>query len=500
MSEQTQFLNSITPLIDSGLPASAITVSQTLGNGLLTLTGPAGIQVQVNGPQTSITESDIAGMYPAPNSTDSPDSFLPHLALNRRTLPWERSGVAGQKPWLALLLLKDSELHPVVQFANARRLVSKGPSVVSGTVATIQGRDPLGFAKIAAKVSGSTTVNLLFLSNQLWVGIRPAQDELKLLCNVRRSNSGSGDVDTPVVIGNRLPDASALEPELHTAFLVSVENRDDIYDPSRALPANGLKEVAFIVLHSWNFTPSKGGDFEEVMRAIHIRPNGGVLRFGNLPKAPDQNEPVRLSGNFDSLLDEHGLFVDSIPHTQAGLVSFRGPLRPFPPPPRSSGLAIRSAPEEFAASPGTPKDYSHAAAFELGKLLALASHDLLEDLHNIRNRIKLIEPEVAINKLPIALQKPDWVVDPAWFEEPWSMPLANSLNPIVKDRDQFIGATPGDISGIGQQWQQFGVQVQNGLQNMQNPVLVQVEQIDIATLNVDVLDKTLGNVANKGHL
>lgn len=502
MSDKSQFLNSITPLVDSGLPPQSLGVSQTLGGNLITLTGPNVITIQVNGPQTTLTEEDIAGVYPAPGSTESPDSFLAHIALNRRTLPWERGGPGGQKPWLALLLLKDSELHtgPGV---HARKLVRSGPSVVSGTVQTVQSRDALGFGKLTLKMPAATPVNLLFLQNQLLVAIRPQQDEVHFLCNVKRTNSGSGNKDCAIVISNRLPDAgpAGTSAELHTAFLVSLEGRDDFYDPSRAQAANATKEIGLVVLHSWNFTPSKGGDFEEVIRAIHIRPNGGVLRFGNLPKEPAAGQPVPLSGGFDGVLDEHGLFIDPLPHTQAGLVSYRGPLRPFSPAPRSPGFAVRSAPEEFETAPaGTPLDYSHAAAFELGRLLALASHDVLEDLRSVHGIIKPIEPEVAINKLPIALQKPDWVVNPAWNDTPWSLPGAGvATDPLIKDGNQFIGATPGDVAGIDQQWGQFGVQVQNGLNVMQAAGIAQVTQVDINTVTVDGLNKTFGNVAVKAQ-
>jgi len=506
MSDQSQFLNSITPLVDSGLPPQSLGVDQTLA-GMLTLTGPKSIQIQVNGPQTALTDDDIAGVYPAPGSTDSPDDYLPHIALNRRTLPWERVGpVPNTKPWLAVLLLKDSELNPPQQgmpFRGIRHLVNKGPAVVSGTVATVLARDPLGHTKLVAKMADTTQVNLLFLQNGILTAIQPKQDELQYLCNVKRVNSGGGDKDCAIVIGNRLPDAGAAgtDPELHTAFLVSLEGRDDFYDSSRGLPANAQKEIGLVVLHSWSFTPSKGGDFEEVIRAIHIRPNGGVLRFGNLPAEPAPGQPVPLSGGFDAVLDEHGLFRDPLPHTQAGLVNYRGPLRPFPPAPRSLGFAIRSAPEEFQnAPPNTPLDYSHAAAFEVGRLLALASHDILEDLRAVHGLIKIIDPEVAVNKLPVALQKPDWVVDPAWNEEPWSLPAGNATQPLIKDNSQFVGATPGDVTGVNQQYQQFANQVQNSLNGMQSPIVSVVSQIDLASVTVADLDKTFGNVAVKGEV
>jgi|GEM_PF-3995106 len=507
MSEQTQFLNSIKPLIPCGLAFSTITVDQTFGEGLLNLTGTKEIKIQVNGPQTELTEADVAGVYPARSSTNSPDDFLPHVALNRRTLPWERNGPSLNTPWLALLLVKDSELKvnsgtKVVP----QTLVSDGSWAVTGTVADALARDPLGTAKLQAFIPAPTKFKMLFLKNSIVTAIRPAAEELKFLCNVRRTNRGAGDVDCSIVISNRLPDASGT-PELHTAFLVSLEGRTDVYDIARTTFPQ--KETVFVVLHSWSFTPSRGGDFEEVIRSIQIRPNGGVMRFGNLPQSPLPGKPVPLTAGFDAVLDEHGLFIDPLPHTQEKkLVNFRGPLRPFPPGPRSSGFAVRSAPEEFVdASADTPLDYSHAAAFELGRLLALASQDILEDLREVHRVIKVIDPQVAINKLPIALQKPEWIVDPpweqqnpGWEQQPWSLPAGNNIAPIIKDGSHFIGAMPGDVSGVSKQLQKIGNDVQTTLGNLQTPGILQVTQIDIATISTLDLDKAFGHLAAKGQV
>src|SRR5262245_22430422 len=53
---------------------------------------PNGVHVKIEGPQLKIEPADMAGMYPAPGSDDSPDDYLAHIAFNRRTFPWERFG------------------------------------------------------------------------------------------------------------------------------------------------------------------------------------------------------------------------------------------------------------------------------------------------------------------------------------------------------------------------------------------------------------------------
>src|SRR5947209_1809201 len=109
VSEFYRIYGSFTPAVRSG-QTSDISVAQELKKGstaLLHASGP-NVKVAVQGPQTALTEDDIVGVYPAPGSTDSPDDYLPHIALTRRTLPWERKGPKDGAPWLALLVIKQS--------------------------------------------------------------------------------------------------------------------------------------------------------------------------------------------------------------------------------------------------------------------------------------------------------------------------------------------------------------------------------------------------------
>ena len=85
-----QVFSSCIPLVKAG-GLEPITVSQSL-DGRLKQDGPATVHVRIDGPQTSLLADMIAGVFPAPGSDQSPDEFLAHVALTRRTLPWEREG------------------------------------------------------------------------------------------------------------------------------------------------------------------------------------------------------------------------------------------------------------------------------------------------------------------------------------------------------------------------------------------------------------------------
>ena len=513
MSDYQIFSNYV-PLADAGemltlTPTQPLREDEGDAEDYLQLEGPTEVKLKVQGPQLQLTPADIAGVYPAPGSEESPDEFLPHIALERRTLPWERVGPGGQKPWLALLLLTESELRG----ADAGT-VSPAATLESVKLSQVAARDPAGYDQLRNVVglSDDTPLNVVYLKNSTWWARRPRKADLKYMCHMRRDLSTGKD--RSIVMSYRLPYAGAQGdgPELHTALLISLEKRDDLYDPSRApglANEDGFQveqpgEAVLVVLHHWTFRPSTGGDFEQVIRSIAIQPNGGVLRFGNLPKPVATGDSAPLSGGFQGLLNTDGYFLEPLPHTFAPApgeqergVTWRSPLRPFATPPRSLGFAVRAAPEEFEnPEDDDPLDYSHATAFELGRLLAFARPDILEDLRGIRPKAPPIEPQIAINEMPTALQKPDWVSNPAWAweEDTWSF-KGESL---VKGEEQFFEMGVADVNGIAEQVEVWLADVVKDLEVLDVPVSQPVSQIPVATINTQELGMTFSDVEMLG--
>ena len=77
--------------------------------------------------------------------------------------------------------------------------------------------------------------------------------------------------------------------------------------------------------------------------------------------------------------------------------------------------------------------------------------------------------------------------------------LNSALTPMIKDGGQFVGLTPGDVSGVNQQFGQIGLQVQASLGAMQIATVAQVTQLNIATITAPDLDKTFEHVAAKAQ-
>lgn len=485
-------LDRIQPLVKASPDPIEIEVWQDLDEGALLQTdAPSHVKVLIDGPRLQLTPGDIAGVYPAPGSEESPDEFLPHIALSRRTLPWERIGPNSQSstPWMALLVFRESDLK-----TPAERAKSPAASLESTTVQGVGSRDPATFSYLAQTLDlpADTPLQVLYVRNQVLKNALPTIADLRFLCHVKRKEENGVVQDTAIVIANRLPDAGpeGSSPQIHTAVLVSLEQRGALFQAGALSNANAF--TALVVLHHWTFRPSQGGDFEHVVQAIKYRPNGGVVRFGNLARSPEAGEAVPVSGGFPGLLNTHGFFLDPLPHTQPGQVVYRSPLRPCPPAQRSPFFAIRAAPEEFDDATGEV-DYSHAAAFEIGRLLAMADAGVLEDIRQLRVLADVIVPPLEQNPLPDALQKLDWVVNPAWHEDIWQFPATNGL---LKDESALLQKGVTDVTGIGPQIAEWGESVLQELGQMATPSTPAVTQVDIQNTTSAALGQQFAAVEN----
>ncbi|MEV0181703.1 hypothetical protein AB0I54_20740 [Streptomyces sp. NPDC050625] len=173
----------------------------------------------VEGPRFALSPNEVAGVFPPRGGHGPFDSALPHVALGRRTLPWERPlgdayTVAGDQqpyPFLALVLLEQSECTILRNQALT--------DIVPADVFTRLGR-PTGVRCDAVEADA-----------QLLHEILPMPEELQLLTHVRQVNvedrelsAGDSDGYFAVVMGNRIPRPGGD----YVACLVSVEERTDL--------------------------------------------------------------------------------------------------------------------------------------------------------------------------------------------------------------------------------------------------------------------------------
>ncbi|MFL5804865.1 MAG: hypothetical protein ACJ8CR_24365, partial [Roseiflexaceae bacterium] len=390
-------------------------------------------QFTVAGERFTLQPADIYAVFPPDGSLGEHSNVLPHIALSRSTLPWEHSADGSRTPWLALLLFYEDEslggaiekqaflkdyaaadneaawnhlldqrigwLRPLPAQPEAALIVSKG----SRTAASLGGdfaaaasrldaildryRSPqvvtLGSLKAAsagaASWSGppldpnqntdSDKVTVIDVEKRLLATIMPTADDLNLLTHVRRAEDAERRMiedERAVIIGSRLPKKNGIS----VVHLVSIEGRYT----SGSFDYRGAQDdtyIRLISLKSWRFAcVDPKGNFIGLLTNLNRAPS--TLR---LPRNPDEAADGYLSPGYVP-----------VPHRlrQAGrTVSwYRGPLIT-----RASGgevgLPAQTAGALVRYDPAIGMfDVSYAAAWELGRLLALQSKQLSVSLYN----------------------------------------------------------------------------------------------------------------------
>jgi hypothetical protein len=308
---------------------------RAVGGQVSPLDQPASLatHLQVVGPRFSLDAADIAERHPSADARGSYGDRLPHVALGRRTLPWERTAPGGG-PWLALLVLKADE----AELATGP-LSTLLPAPVVAALQPVDG-DP---AVTVVKVKDGATL----------AAVLPSQTELALLAHVRQVNladsalAGSDDDGIfAIVVANRFPAGTAGDGTAYRACLISLEGRGDAWTA-----AAGQAAPPLIVLHSWKFTSlAQGGTFESLATAVHVGPFGAPAAGASAVIAPDGTVGVEVMGRDGTSASGR----------------YRGPL-----------LGLASG-QPLAAPGGS--DFSGAAAFELGRLLGISDGRFLREL------------------------------------------------------------------------------------------------------------------------
>ncbi|HYK35313.1 hypothetical protein [Alloacidobacterium sp.] len=459
----------------------------------------------VEGPRFRIDQSLVAAVFPPRNGHGGFNESLQHVAIARRTLPWERTLDPenllwkGQQippwnadvPWMALLLFEESECTIKQNVAITDAL----PQSVVQRLAPPQGTQV-----------DTVSANWLLVSS-----ILPSLEELLLLTHVRQVNVEDKELNVAgsdgwfsVVMSNRVPE----EGKKYVACLVSLEERSDLVsvnppdaggnpilegpsrDVPRARPAiSGASrspvtdlpvttavnsqdllvstvgsavtkfgdttvvgdpgiiifnlQTTFILLYSWKFECTQAGTFRELMQGLDVK------MFGN-PNTQDKPQ----------LTDTGHLKMQVADRAGETEVSFyRGPLVPFqltrdPLGPYHSADQARRGSLETGG-----EDISYAAAFECGRLLAAADGRFAQELMRWRREAYKVSARAdALNLVAKDIE----LIAAADVHQPFTPVLAVSavqslVNPIGPVADpyeigiaqQSIGMNP---SALQQAW------------------------------------------------
>jgi hypothetical protein len=411
------FYQHVIPPLESGNYTMTLTQTVSSADGKVAKTPYQTVKMfTVTGDRFTLNPKEFSSHFPPDNSQGEYSNVLPHMVFTQATLPWQRStGDSGSAasveaapadvpPWLALLLFDEADPPPSPQAATVLDLLSQ-------TVKTQDGRSGKLPANTLFPLFPGTAHNELDYGESwddkctiidvplaLFNDIAPTLIDLQWLGHVRQVDTGhqsetylkqlaaaaasDGPPKLSVVVGNRLPAAGSKS----TVHLVSLENYGlflpgDDGSQSSHIPA-GTTTVRLVSLKSWSFTAvSEKETFAGLLLALN-KPNGTfTLDTLQLPvpanDSSDADKAVTTSLNMG--------FVPLNHHTRQGdqTVSwYRGPFVPF----NISGsltIPVTSADAVTRYNPDTGMfDTAYAAAWQLGRLMALQNKKFAETLYN----------------------------------------------------------------------------------------------------------------------
>ena len=379
---QAAFYDSVVPALPSG--DYQIIVQDTVEVDQQPQAPYAAVQrFRVAGPRVMLTPGDVVAMSPPAGSQGSFDTWLPHVVLGQRSLPWQLpiADPAGSgppaspaQPWLALLLLTSQEIDvtgapPAAGTTGVQTVpLSAYLAPPTGTLGPVS---TLGLRNLQAEQPG-LTCSVVDVHFDAFRAVAPKTPELPFLAHVRQvdpSDQEALQVPSPgrysVVVGNRFPVGAP--DNLYIAHLVSLEGFAR-YLPDQPAPA-GFGLVRLASLASWSFTSGPDpGDFPYLMKNLNV----GSLTVPVTIPAADSASPAgqRVAS---AVADGYTVLGYTSRLGEQTAAWYRGPFQPAPVP-ANPQPAYQAASAALIYDPSTGMfDASYAAAWEIGRLLTLAN-------------------------------------------------------------------------------------------------------------------------------
>lgn len=364
--------------------------------------------VHVQGERFSIDPQDIVAVYPPDGSVGNYSRILPSITFSRKTLPWEQSSGLQKAPWLALLVFHERDRGGVPQpvpamigdllrqpFSPGRSLPKRDSTLVAAerknksVIVTHADASP-GWDVMPGEDRWHPCL-IVDVPVAQFLALAPTKQDLPWLAHSRAVSEGSGPAATfSAVMANRVPQLGD-----NTAYLVSMAGLSNFLEPSPSLPA-GATHVRLVVLKAWRF---RHGEY----------PSGFDRPLSTDPLSVPYVDPVPPDNTAEGVTVKNALAMGYTAldhHTRWGdrTVSwYRGPLLPFSsqvtisvplPPICEEGYVTGSAPLSSAdeALRYDPElgmlDASYAAAWQLGRLLALRDKTFSYDMYAWKQEIR----------------------------------------------------------------------------------------------------------------
>ncbi len=417
---QLQVAQAIPPALDAG--AYQLVVSQAITAGQSQARYQTQYTFTVAGPRFSIDPGAVFSRFPTPNGRGIYSNFLPQVILANASLPWSRvispnTPVTPGKiatPFLGLLVVGDDDvadgsLDAIPQPAGATVGDLLAPITAQLlTPAYDAALNPDGI-QLDDGESKDDPCNMVDLPAALFAQIAPSQADLSLLAHVRNVDQ-SASVQPPAspegwfaaLVANRFPAAgTSAGPTTSRVYLVSFEGLSDFLpDGDRYDRLASFQTVRLAVLSSWTFVDVSDGQVTANFGAdvAALDPQPLALPTDLTPEIQQNADAVRLLGQGFVALNHVTRQGETTP------AFYRGPLVPvamaegvsvyvddsasgFPPPDPNASWACADAALRFDPDLGV-FDVSLAAAWQLGRLLALQDVQFAEALQGFRRGLQ----------------------------------------------------------------------------------------------------------------
>ncbi len=355
MENKVEFLQHNLPNLQSG--RYTLDVEQTIYTPDGRIPRPAGNQpsfstsqdIFISGQRFLLDGGQVRAVFPPQGNYGNYSQRLPHITLNRPTLPWERAVRDNdtKTPWMALLVLEEGDIitEKQLSLANLRKTASETPAVDFPTVEMELCEDE------------DENVNVIDVKKGVLGKIIPSVEELRYLVHIRKS-----DTEAPfaTVIANRLP-----KPNVRN--IVHLVSLDDRYDAAGNFVYNSATNdedlVRLVSLHKWSFTVSSPDDtFARILNRV----GEGTSTLKKPVKASDPEFLTNILNEGNSVLPQ--FFRDG----SSSISYYRGPFVPgFNSEPLNLLPAMNQDQLMIFDSTKQMFDTSYASAWIVGRMLTL---------------------------------------------------------------------------------------------------------------------------------
>jgi len=402
MSENTKIVQCFLPPMTAG--SYTAQVSQSLRKEKESLQNiTKTFNFGVDAARFSLSPNDIYSVFPLANKSGNYSESLPHMVFTRRTLPWERTidgkipvfqreETAESKrnpqdsppvPWMALLLFTEEEMADLQINKNTIGNVIQ-PNLADGIVRPEIFKTGTTAKNVLTLMDWEKTTDGCFtidLSKEQFEKNIPSTKSLSLLAHAKevsiahKDKEGITDINDDgtgvfsVIVGNRLP----ANGKNHTAILVSLEGYTDyLKDTNSVKTIPTGNKARLVVLASWNFIDSGSSSFLELINGVETK----SMKIARQQEAPE------LVPYFDSGYAP----LEHLTRTGAKTISwYHGPFVPkmFPVTAKSISFSSSDAALRYDKTTGF-FDISFAAAWQLGRILALQNQEFSKAMLNWR--------------------------------------------------------------------------------------------------------------------